>query len=261
VVQHDLVMAKEFQSEKPSDMYFYYETLAYQASVLTVATKAGEEIGFKLNWPGKPKDVAYGISRWDTKMKRWTDLRDITTTKQASVPFTKDGFEMQLVEVRYAAPSAGTYRFDIDRGGGTGAKLTSLAYDEATDSYRSTLPFTYPTLAVGYTQSPAYFYIPKGTKSLDFEVWGPVAGKSLQLHTGLPATGLKQSRKIELVKQGTQRVALNEGEDGSIAFFYGDLFNMPQLYSVPQLWSKSPDALLVPRAIAEADGLTVAQGP
>ena len=221
----------------------------------------GEKIGFKLNWPGKPKDVAYGISRWDAKTKRWVDLVDIAMTKQPSTEFTKDGFQMQLIEVRYAAPVAGTYRFDIDYGGGSGAKLTSLAYDENTDSYTGARPFTYPTLAVGYTQSPAYFYIPKGIKSLDFEVWGPPAGKVLQLHTGLPGTGMKQTRKIELVKQGTQRVKLNPGEDGSIAFFAGDLFNMPQLYSVPQLWAKAPDVLLVSRAIAQADGLTVVQTP
>ena len=258
---NDLVMVQELRSEKPTDMYFYYETEAYPASILTVATKPGEEIGFKLNWPGKPKDVTYGVSRWDAKAKRWEDLVDIATARKASVPFTKDGFQMQLVEIRYKAPNAGTYRFDVGQGGGTGAKLTSLAYDESTDTYGSTLPFSFYTNAVGYTQSPAYFYIPKGTKNLDFEVWGPPAGKELQLNTGLPGAGMKPSRKITLTKQGTQRVALNPGEDGSIALIYGDLFNMPQLYSVPQIWAKSPDVLLMPRAIAEADRLKVVQGP
>ena len=47
------------------------------------------------------------------------------------------------------------------------------------------------------------------------------------------------------------------GEDGNIAqITAGRNSQFPYLYSVPQLWAKTPSALLVPRAIAEADGLT-----
>ena len=45
--------------------------------------------------------------------------------------------------------------------------------------------------------------------------------------------------------------------DGSLAMIQGDNFFFPFVYSVPTLWAKSPGALLVPRGIAEADGLTI----
>jgi len=35
------------------------------------------------------------------------------------------------------------------------------------------------------------------------------------------------------------------------------VIHFPYLYSVPMLWAKSPPALLVPRKIAESDGLTI----
>ena len=265
---NDLVMVREFQSAKPDERYFYYDSQGYKTSVLTVATAPGEEIGFKLSWPYNPSlksscamDVEYGIARWNPASKSWDDLVDITMTRASSKVMDcelpgKEGTQLQLLEIRYAAPSAGTYRIDIGNAG-TASKLGSLDFNAATDTYTGVRPFSFSTLAAGYTQSPAYFYIPKGTKSLDFEVWGRPADKVLQLYTGLPGTGLKPCRKVALVKEGTQKVALNPGEDGSIASFSGNLFNMPQLYSVPQLWSKSPDALLVPREIAGADGLNI----
>jgi len=238
-----------------------------KASALTVASKAGEEIGFKLSWPFNPaesrysaKDVAYGIARWNPKTKSWEDLVDITMTKKSSVLVEgKDNAKAQVVEVRYAAPKAGTYRIDVGFGGNFG-KLSSLDYDVATDTYSGTRPFAYSTTLEGYTQSPVYIYIPKGTRSLDLEVWNATNIKKLQLHTGLPATGLKPTRLVDVGKQGTHKVALNPGANGSIAYMYGDVFNFPHLYSGPMLWAKSPGALLVPRAVAKADGLTPVQG-
>jgi len=266
VDQKDLVMVRELQSDKNADGAFYYPSDWYTASFLTVATRPGEEIGFKLSWPHNlaesrysPKDVAYGIARYNPTTRKWEDLVDITMTKKASVlveggPDTRS----QMVEVRYKAPTAGTYRVDVGKGGNL-SRLTSLDYDVATGTFKGTRSFSYFTLGDGYTQSPAYIYIPKGTTSLDLEVWNATNTKKLQLHTGLPATGLTPTRLVDVGKQGTHKVALNPGEDGSIAYFYGDVFNFPQLYSVPLVWAKSPGALLVPRAVAKADGLTPVQ--
>jgi hypothetical protein len=65
------------------------------------------------------------------------------------------------------------------------------------------------------------------------------------------------SRKVSIGFMGVHAIALEPGEDGSLAMIHGDNFFFPFMYSVPTLWAKSPGALLVPRGIAEADGLTI----
>jgi len=80
---------------------------------------------------------------------------------------------------------------------------------------------------------------------------------ALSFHTGLPSTGMQKTRTVEVSEQGTHTVALEPGEDGSFAMLKSSVINFPYLYSVPMFWAKSPSALLVPRAVAAADGLTI----
>ena len=108
----------------------------------------------------------------------------------------------------------------------------------------------------GHTQSAAWFYIPKGTKTVDLEVWDSNGKKELTFYSGLPSTGLKKGRVVDVGKRGTHVAKLEPGEDGSLISVYGGGFYFPYLYSVPMLWAKSPQALLVPRSIAQADRLT-----
>jgi hypothetical protein len=68
---------------------------------------------------------------------------------------------------------------------------------------------------------------------------------------------MKESRKVDISKMGTYNIALNPGEDGTVAMIQGNGLGFPFLYSIPSLWAKSPGALLVPRGIAKADGLTL----
>ena len=110
---------------------------------------------------------------------------------------------------------------------------------------------------MGLTQGPVYIYIPKGTKSLDMEVWDNSNVKYLQLYTSLPAKNMTPSRKVDIGAMGTHTLALQPGEDGTVAMMWGNNFNFPYLYSIPTFWAKSPAALLIPRGIAEADGLTI----
>jgi hypothetical protein len=161
------------------------------------------------------------------------------------------------------APSAGTYRFDIGYGGNLG-QIAGLDYDLASGK-RQTAPapgspigkgLTFFGNLQGLTQSPAYIYIPKGTKSVDLEVYDGMNAKTLVLYKGLPKAGANvPTRDVDISKRGTHRVKLEPGEDGTIAAIKGNGFAFPFLYSVPQYWAKSPGELLVPRAIAEADGL------
>jgi len=62
---------------------------------------------------------------------------------------------------------------------------------------------------------------------------------------------------VDIGAMGVHSIALEPGEDGSLAMIEGNNFFFPFVYSVPTLWAKSPGALLVPRGIVGADGLTV----
>jgi hypothetical protein len=270
---NDLVMVAEFQDPDPTksaDDPFQYNSGSETASFLTVATRTGQPIGFKLWWPWKDRngayyrarDVFYGISRWDPAKKSWVDKITISKhsetieLKSAWEPSYKDGNKWQLVEARYVAPQTGTYSIELGSGGQE-AHLTTLDYDPVSGEYAGAPGHTYFTRLVGLTQPPVYFYIPKGTKSLDMEAWDTSDNKQLHLYMGLPTTGWSETRAVDVSKRGTYPIVLNPGEDGSIAELSGNGFAFPHLYSVPMLWAKRPAALLVPRAVAKADGLTV----
>jgi hypothetical protein len=69
------------------------------------------------------------------------------------------------------------------------------------------------------------------------------------------AKSLIKSRTIDIDRRGTHRITLEPGEDVQLAQISGNGFAFPLRYSVPNLWSNCPAELLVPRVIAEADGL------
>jgi hypothetical protein len=83
-------------------------------------------------------------------------------------------------------------------------------------------------------------------------VWDGYNHKKVTLYQGMSS---KVSRQVDISKRGTHTIALKPGEDGCLARIEGNGFAFPFLYSVPSLWATSPAELLVPRAIAEADGL------
>ncbi|MHB9110831.1 MAG: beta-N-acetylhexosaminidase family protein [Armatimonadota bacterium] len=261
---NDLVRVKELDGG-PADTPFLWNS-GYMKLVpfTTVVGAKGEEIGFKLWWPFNPNDgyyrareVPYGVDIWNPAAKKWESWIDETMTKCQSVEVKKaDGNSIQLAEVRLKAPRPGTYRFSVGRGGNL-SQLASLDVDVLSGRYDTCRPFSYYTNAEGLTQSAVYLYIPKGTKSVDLEVWDTYGHKFLTLYTGLPSAGLKESRKVDIGKMGTHAITLNPGEDGTVAMISGNGFAFPYLYSLPTLWAKSPRALLVPRGIAKADGLTI----
>jgi hypothetical protein len=262
---NDLVSVEEFQTPDqntlPFDSPFLYDT-GKPISFLTHAAKIGEEIGFKLYWdlvPGdsnyRPRSVDYGISRWNTGIRQWDELVDQGTTRVQSVPLQRpDGRKFNVVEARYKVPSPGTYRVNVGAAAYI-SRLASLNYDIASGKYSAARGQTFTSTWSGMTQSGVYFYIPQGTKSLDMEVWG--RNREIWLYSGMPATGLSRTRVVDVSKQGTHKIPLQPDE--SFVLLISDNFNFPYLYSIPLLWAKSPSALLVPRAIAEADGLTISR--
>lgn len=265
---NDLVLPVEFQTE-PTDAPFLYNS-AYMkyGTFLMQAGQRNDALGFKLTWPFNPRDsaydakrVPYGVDIWNPERKIWEPWIDKTTTTQTSTQ-VKDtrGRDLQVVAVRLKAPRAGVYRFEL----GTGGNLSVLAnpnYDSVTDKYGGRTGFTYFNNAEGLTQSGVYVYIPRGTRSLDLEVWDTGKYKFVTFFKGLPVKQLGVSRKVDISAMGAHTIPLQPGEDGSLALIEGSNFYFPYLHSVPGLWAKSPAALLVPRAIAEADGLTFARAP
>ena len=92
----------------------------------------------------------------------------------------------------------------------------------------------------------------------DLEIYDSPGNRSVVLGKGLMyAPSAIVGRKVDVGTRGTHRIALDPGEDGTVAMIEGNGFSFPYLYSIPTLWAKSPAELLVPRAIAQADGLTI----
>jgi len=264
---NDLVAVKEFGDAPCPQGFVYNAAYQKQATVRCVAAQAGDEIGFKLYWPadvtGKDhfyvaRDVAYGIEWWNTKTKAWDELVDPTMTVQPSTEINLPGKrkEHHLAAVRYRAPQSGTYRFLIGRGGNL-STLTDLGWNPANDTHTGGHSFTLDGNSEGLTQRPTFIYIPKGTRSLDLEVWDSAGNKAVTLYKSLPPTRANISRKVDVSKRQTHCIKLKPEETGTIAELSGNGFAFPYLYSVPMLWAKSPGQLLVPRAVAKADGLTI----
>ena len=70
---------------------------------------------------------------------------------------------------------------------------------------------------------------------------------------------MKPTRKLDIHEFGLHRITLEASEDGSLGLIEQNGFAVPYFYSVPDYWVKSPSALLMPRAVARADGLTVVE--
>jgi hypothetical protein len=264
---NDLVAVEEFGTEACPQGFVYNAGYQKQPTVRCVAERAGEELGFQLYWPadvtGKDKfyverDVAYGIAWWNAGTRTWDDIVDPTMTTQPSTMMTVPGKPkpQHVAAVRFKAPQPGTYRFQVGRGGNLGT-LIDLGWNPADDTHTGGHSFTFDGNQEGLTQRPTYIYIPRGTRSLDLEVWDPAGNKFVTLHKSLPPHRGGISRKVDIGKRQTHRIELKPEETGTIAELSGNGFAFPYLYSVPMLWAKSPGQLLVPRAIAEADGLTV----
>lgn len=271
---NDLVLVDEFAQlpelipEGARQPYLLYNN-PVSPVFLTYAPAAGAQIGFKLWWPkgegpqaSGERDVSYGIEYWNGTS--WEAVRDINSTRQAAAPLE----DHHLVMVSETAPTAGIYRFTVGRRFEQQiirVRLGPLTYEvedegrldgHAAHTYVGHGPEGLPT------NRPAYFYIPKGTTSLDLDVWDHI-DRTCVLSTGLLSQDA--DRTVDISGWQTHQIPLRDGEAGTVARIAGDgpVVNMPvwlhfpYLHSVPRLWAKSQDQLLVPRAIAIADGLTI----
>lgn len=272
----DLVAVDElagWEGAQPSDALHYSSWDTPFVPALQVALAPGDDVGFQLLWPAydPPQsqeyfghhDTSWSIDRWDATARAWQPVTSgMTSAVRLAASANALGAEAWHVAVHHAAGQAGTFRTTVGYGG-IGI-LASPDWDVASPlgPIADSRGPTFATALVADAQPTGgdlWIYVPKGVTSLDFEILDSdtTFPKSVTLYRGLPLTETTPARSVEVTTRGTHRVALAAEEAGGLARF--DLgaasFTVPYFHSVPRLWARSPSALLVPRAIAAADGL------
>jgi hypothetical protein len=233
--------------------------------VLVRAQRSGQDVGFQISWDHgndarhQSVSVHYGIEWWDARDRAWRSLVDPTMTSVVTTR-TNDAKlkrSRQWAQARFSAPQPGVYRIAINRVGGNYAFLAGLGSDGSPDAAAADAiaqGFTFEGTCRGLTQEAAWFYIPKGAATLDLETWDTLP-KSITFYKALPPVPANATRTVKLQElRKVTRVELQPDETGKPASLQMSGFTLPYLHSVPYLWAKSPDALLIPRAIAESDG-------
>ncbi|MBB4966353.1 hypothetical protein [Saccharothrix violaceirubra] len=273
VDRNDVGPAAEFVTPgAPAARFLYNSATSGHTPRFLTSAEPGVHIGFQLLWQKydngttqyASRDVRYGIERWSATTKSWISLRDmaqpgVTPTELASCPQFVNRVCL-LATVSIPASSHDVHRFTVGSGGDY-AYLYPLTFNVATNQSTGRSAHTYTGPGAGLTQAPSYFYIPKGTTSLDLEVWDRYGGKTLRLYSGLLSKNPQAAfRDVDISAYGTNSVPLRPEEGGTIARISASGFAFPYLHSVPRLWAMSPNELVVPCAIAKADGLTVPPG-
>ncbi|MFA7335085.1 MAG: hypothetical protein WC130_12460, partial [Kiritimatiellia bacterium] len=272
---NDLVGVQQFRTNAPAGYLTYHNTYLIPQP-LTRAQQAGDVIGFQVYWAATNSTVCrlpYSVSRWDAAQQQWTNVwngyaNSAFTTGAVFVTTADPAGRCQRVVARYTALVAGVYRFDLGAIcalNKTSAmsllniRVSTLDYDLAGNTMSgASIPQGLTCnrrldMSSGYT----YFYIPKGTTSLDLESYYTLGYALIDLYTGLPGNGnWTPTRTVNVSAHGLYRIPLNPGEAGSVARLRKLADRYPEICSIPLLWAVSPSLLMVPRAIAVADGLT-----
>ena len=256
---HDLVRVREFRDQKK----LHQSPVVHRKPVVFFTAVSAERpgIGFSLAWPsipgvrdGEERAIFYGAERWDLESRQWVSVIDQTMAFVESKPAKlADGRQWQRAHVLRDAPVAGTYRIHLGAGG-SDARLEPMAAQGGVAPARS-FPFTRNPIA---GNPRIVVYIPKNTTVIDLEVRHGT-GVLITLFDGLPGKGRK-SRTVTLDQTGLHRVQLEPGEAGTLARMTQNssaTLYVPYFHSIPNYWAMNPEALLVPRAIAQADGLAI----
>lgn len=233
--------------------------------------QVGEDIGFKIYWPRinsdrrfiDPQNVTYSIEFWNQEQRRWVPYQDKQTALSVEIEDGR-GRSKWYVEVRSPSPQAGVYRYvDLSASNITfwlaSLFLAPLNFNALSLRYvgRGSMTF-YQILGGRFGGRPqvSYFYIPKGISSLDLETWDD-REKIIYFSTernyedsSAKSVNISEQRfySIPLEPEDTGRIVTLDSTEG---------FAFPCLHSVPQLWARAPRDLLIPRAIAQADELTI----
>ncbi len=271
VDMNDLVRVQEFQNSGPGSVCTIDR---HPAMFYTVAQRPGESIGFRLFWPHRvgnrsyeQRMVTYELDRWDAKERRWNSVIDSLEGRVLSQSISRSNKSVwQTATVTLPATTTAVYRFSV-HGAGSDARIAGVTYDVESNKYIGASPFTFASAKTAcYDYFGKYwFYIPRGTKSLVFEM-ADKHPKVLRLHTRDSAKAMAESRRIQISDPGTHRIKISAAESGNLASFErapsapsASAFHVPYLYTVPMLWARSPVELVLPRAIAKADGWSIVE--
>ncbi|MAE64231.1 MAG: hypothetical protein CMJ18_08135 [Phycisphaeraceae bacterium] len=260
---HDLVRVRQFRADR-DDERNVRDGLVFGRRPVTFYTATSEvrpRLGFSLAWPwvradrdGQERAIFYGAERWDDGAERWVSFVDQTTTFVASQAVREnDGRSWQRARVLRDAAIPGTYRVQFGAGG-SDARLEAMTTEQG-----GAMPMTFPFTRNPVAGNPRVVaYIPRNTSLLDLEIRHR-SGVRITLFDGLPGKGRK-TRTVILDRPGLHRIELSPGEDGTVARMTqetGATLYIPYFHSIPNYWAMSPEALLVPRAVAAADRLTI----
>jgi hypothetical protein len=233
-----------------------------------LVAKAGDDVGFKLLWRALdlpqpqeyfgPHYTEFTIERWDGAAGEWelVEHGGVSSVRLPAEAVFKR-YEAWLVEAHHTAVTAGTYR--VTHGYGGAGFLADAGWDVAQPPTGDGFTFAQRVLADSQGEDGATFvYVPRGIASFDLEMVDRGADFEKTITFFDAATG-EATRTVDITAPGTHRIALMGHETGTVArVFLGiSALTVPYFYSVPRLWSRSPRALLVPRAVAAADGLTI----
>ena len=169
-------------------------------------------------------------------------LRDNTgkLVVEGQLPKDEDYHALKL-----PVPMPGLYRFECKGGNMNSAVEPGKANTFSLLEDRGMMRYTMNGLG-----GRNFFYVPKGTREFQFYWAGDV-------HKLYDPSG-KVLLKIE-ISQDYQTVAVPEGMDGKVWSFDGR-WNTRKFINIPNYIAPSPDALLIPRELAEKDGLTILKG-
>ena len=147
--------------------------------------------------------------------------------------------------VKIDLPGPGVYRFHVPHA------LVSVAFHPDTTAPSAIV--VYPEIPATYTQDigeqPLFFYVPKGTREIVAHV------------------GMSKDRKVSLVDSsgaahqaegvfGIARIPVPDGEDGKLwKLGAGQKVNDLVFYNIPSIYSLDAKQALLPREVAQADGL------
>jgi hypothetical protein len=253
------------------------ETLTYDAwdtpyvQAYQAIGAGGGEVGFTLLWKNDPADrweysgphnTSWRIDRFEAGA--WTA---VDSGYEASAPVAAgDNYTEQpawLVAVRRPAPGPGTYRITIGYGGI--GQLAGPAWSVDTRPVDlpagARLAFSERLILDRQPNNEGIWsYVPKGRTHVDLEIIdrNPGAAQALVLYPDGPDG---DPRTVVVNKPGTHRIPLEAGEAGKPVRFQPDpepnVLNVPYFYGLPPIWARSPAALLIPHAVAAADGLTI----
>jgi hypothetical protein len=273
---NDLVAPRAFAAHQisPQARGFAYNGPGELRPLRFVCTgRRGQTIGAKIYWRTDSTIApAFRVERWNGA-GRWDVLIRRAAGTQLNAVVAADGRDRYECVVTYPVTVKGTYRFTV-YSSAFEVVVTQLSYDVAAGTVGTIAPLCFAEdLASGYTQT-AYMYIPKGTRSLDFDYWAQdthrwrfriyrsllpspltlafdqIIGDEV-LRAGCPPPGPRD----RYLKRGTHSILLPAGTDGTVMELEANGFEMPLFHSIPMLSAKAPDQLLVPTKIAIADGL------